>query len=277
MRRHLTVLLLLVLIAAPSAADKPALSPKEQKAFLDSRRRSGMMLGLFNGFISLLYAAEDVQVTCKDKDALYTPLESPFFDFYKPTWCEFFDAIARQTGTSWHYLGKGNHWKFTKPAPPLPYTLKLAPDWTVEPHGSEVNYRPKVQPVGMDIYIMGRYSADKKPDAEKLFTKVRESLAILWAQRINEKAQLKDMKKTKVDGVDALYWESPAPVPQVTWRQWVFVKDGRAFAIVSAIEKDNEEKLLPQVKTMVASFRVTSDKPAPKPETKDRKDKKDTR
>ena len=43
---------------------------------------------------------------------------------------------------------------------------------------------------------------------------------------------------------------------QLTWRQWVVLKDGCAFALLSALDAKNEAALLPDVEAMVQSFRV---------------------
>ena len=255
MRKGIALALTMLLMTSACPA-QPAPLGEKQKTFLASRLRSGSMMGSFKGFISLLYATGQATVSCDDKSALATDLRTPFHDFYKPTWSEFFDAIARQTNTSWHYRDEKWGWMFSKPAMPLPYTIKMARGWTRQVKGQEVNYYPPDVPVGMDVYIMGRYSAGTKEESDALFAKVRGALAMQFARLINKKAALKDMKTVKVDGVDALTYETPTPRPGTTWRQWAFVKHGRAFIIVSAIDKANERKILPQVEGMVKSFRV---------------------
>jgi hypothetical protein len=71
------------------------------------------------------------------------------------------------------------------------------------------------------------------------------------------------MKEVKVDGCDAVFWETQSPVrPNTTWRQWSFVKNGESFTIVSALDNKNADILWPQVQEMVASFHVTEPPPA---------------
>ena len=66
-----------------------------------------------------------------------------------------------------------------------------------------------------------------------------------------------EMRKVTVDSVEALYFQTPTPRAGVIWRQWVFVKNGRAIVIVSTLPDDNQQ-LLADVESMVKSFRVAS-------------------
>lgn len=240
---------------------RPSWHIDDPNAFLASRLRTGAMLGTFNGYCSLLYATRNVAIHTNDPKINQTRLWSPFPSDYAPTWAELFEAIARRTGSSFAFDANTHYWVFSKPPLPLPYSVKLAKGWKQDPRGEYVAYIPTIAPVGMDIYLCGRFSAkkDKKKDKAKLFTHVREELARRFARYFKKKVDVKDMTKVQVAGAEALYFQSPSPKrPTITWRQWVFVKDGHGIAIVSAIDQKNQEKLLPDVRAMVGSFRITA-------------------
>jgi len=98
-----------------SAKEGEALTPGEQASFL-AKRTSGGMIGTFNGYCSLLYAVHEVAIHTASKEVNQTSLTSPFPDFYKPTWREIFDSVARQTKSSWKHDPKRDYWVFAKPA-----------------------------------------------------------------------------------------------------------------------------------------------------------------
>jgi hypothetical protein len=155
----------------PASKDRKALSKEEQTAFLAKRTPSGMMLGSFDGYCSLLYATQDVCIHTESEEVNRTSLHSPFPEFYKPTWAELFGAIARQTKSSWNYDPKSDYWVFNKPSQPLPFTIDLAKGWKADDRGDYISYQPKIAPVGMDVYMMGTYSANTKK--ERQFAKIR--------------------------------------------------------------------------------------------------------
>lgn len=197
-------------------------------------------------------------MTTRSEEIWNVQLTTVFPKEYRPTYAEFFETMARQTRSHLTYDPKTpSGWLLEPPAMALPYTISLAEDWKPEDRGLFVAYVPRVQKVGMDIYMMGRYSGvyDEK--------KTRESIALTFANMLDQKASLMDMRGVKVNDADALYFETHAPKrPDVAWRQWVFIKNGEAFVIASSIEKANEAKLLPQVQAMVDSFKVTEPAPA---------------
>lgn len=228
------------------------LSQAEQEKILRSRVRSASMLGSFYEFNNLMYISDEPFLTTTSPAVAKMQLHTPYVTDYRPTVAENFECMARQTGTSVKYdptfLSK---WIAIPPAMPLPYTMEIAKDWTSENRNGYVAHFPKIQPVGMDVYILGRYSG---LTAEEL-TKVRDTYATNFAQHINPAAEIKSMKEVTVDGCNAIYYQTKPPKrPDGTWRQWSFVKDGQAFMIVSALEDKNSDLLLPQVESMVASF-----------------------
>jgi hypothetical protein len=193
-------------------------------------------------------------------DVAKIPLTTIHAKSYKPTNAELFETQARQTGTTIKYdptfLSK---WIAVPPAMPLPYTLKMSDGWHFEDRGLYAAYVPKIQPVGMDVYMMGRYS-ELTPEEMK---KVRVEKSFSFIKMFKPDATEQSLTEAKVDGCDAYYFECDSPhSPDKKWRQWCFIKNGQAFVIVSTIAQKNEEVLFPQVKAMVESFHVTEPPPA---------------
>ncbi len=237
------------------------LTQAAQDKILHERVKTATMLGSFYEFNNMLYTMGDGGpfLMTTSVEVANTKLQSPFAAKYLPTWAEFFESMARQTGTSIKYDPTFfSKWIATPPAMPLPYTIQLAKDWTSEDRNSYVANFPKIQPVGMDVYMFGRYSG---LSAEKV-REVRNDIALLFASHIDPSAKLESMKEVKVDGCDAIYYETKPPKrAESTWRQWSLVKDGQAFLIVSALADANSDILWPQVQSMVSSFHVNQ--PAP--------------
>jgi hypothetical protein len=257
------LLVLLGTVSAAPAQDKPEakpLSAEEQRRFLASRDTEPSLLGVANGsferFTNFYYTFKMVVIHSDDEKINDTKVFNTYPEFYKPTNAELFHLIQRQTRSVYRYDEKRNLWLFeAKPSPP-PYTIEMAKGWTAEDRGLYVKYTPPGAPVGMDIYMLGRFSAEK--DQEELFLKLREHYALQSVSALKD-VTVKDMTKVKVDGAEALYLEtSKVPRPNNTWRQWAFVRDGHVFVIVSSIDKDNEERLLPDVRAMVNSFKLTA-------------------
>jgi hypothetical protein len=243
---------------AQEKAEAKPLSAEEQRRFLASRDTEPRLLGVANGsferFASFYFTFKMVVIHSDDEKINDAKVFNTYPEFYKPTHAELFDLIRRQTRSVWRYDDKRALWLFEAKPSPLPYTLDLAKGWTAEDRGLYVKYTPPGAPVGMDIYMLGRFSAEK--DQEELFLKVREYYALKSVEALKD-VTVKDMTKVKVDGAEALYLEtSKVPRPNNTWRQWAFVRDGYAFVIVSSIDKDNEERLLPDVRAMVNSFKL---------------------
>lgn len=252
----LTSLSFFSLIAAEKTQPSPkagkALSEPERNEFL-KRRTSGRLAGKFSFLANMFYTVSDVNIEAP-KDVLDALIEVPFVAGYKPTWHELFDALGRATQTTWTYRPERNSWVFGKPAPALPYSFKLANNWTQEDQGGFLMCKPSTAPVGMDIYCMGSYSFEK--DAEKSFDGIRDKIALTFASRFSKDIQTKDMKKIIIDGVESLYFETPTNRAGVIWRQWVLVKNGIALAVVSAVDAKNEKAVLPDVEAMLKTLSV---------------------
>ncbi|MCL1919574.1 MAG: hypothetical protein FWG50_00625 [Kiritimatiellaeota bacterium] len=243
--------------AGADEAPRPvkALSEKEQAAFL-SKRTGGSMLGSFNGFCSLLYAACEVAIHTESQEINATQLKSFIPAFYKPTWREMFDAIALQTQSEWRYDAARGYWVFAKPQKPQArYSIEVASEWEQDNQGACICYRPPVAPVGMDIYTMGAYSSDDPEGANDLHKKVRDHFAVTFAKMFKEDVTPADMKEAAVNNYPALHFEINAQTG-IIWRQWVIVEAGKAFVIVSAIKPEHDAHIYPDVKKMMGSFKV---------------------
>jgi len=233
-----------------------ALSDKEQQAFLSSRSPAGQFVGTFSSFGSLLYAVNGIAIHTDSEDIGAVKLGPPYPSDYQATWREVFDSIAIQTKSHWTYDAKRNYWVFSYLRSPALYEIKTADGWKVRDEGVYVGYVPPTYPVGMDIYQLGFYSTDTKAEEPKLFEKIRDQIALQFASNFNKSIAVKDMQTELVDGSSALFFEAVSPIrKEVMWRQWVFVKNGKAFAIVSTLKKD-DTNLLDDVKSMIKSVRV---------------------
>ena len=239
--------------AKPEVPTGKALSESERAEFLARRTSGNIAPGSFSSIASLLYAVSEVSIDASAETAKVR-VQVPFAGGYAPTWRELFDALGRATQTNWSYNADKRSWIFAAPASALPYTLKLASNWTQEDQGGFLMCKPALAPVGMDIYYMGTYSFEK--NAEKSLRRIRDEVAMTFASRLNKDVDSGDMKKVNIDGSEALYFETPTPRPGVTWRQWVLVKNGLALAIVSAIDAANEKAILPDIEAMVKTLHV---------------------
>lgn len=169
---------------------------------------------------------------------------------------EFLETIARQTGTTSKQDAKYSRWNFEPPSMPLPYKLSMANGWHKQERGYYTAYIPKIAPVGMDIYMMGRF----KGLSDDQLKEIRNEQALWFADKVSPGATIAMMKIETVDGCEALSFEAKAPLEGRKWRQWAFVKDSQAFVIVSTLDDQNEAKLLPDVEAMIKSFHIV--KPA---------------
>src|SRR5438132_14211107 len=126
-----------------------------------------------------------------------------------------------------------------------PFSVTIPDKWTSRDMGVWMGYAPPTYPVGMDIYDFGTYSTDdKRPEAQvELWSKVKTFWAVNFASKVKRGVTPAEMKTVTVAGVDALYFESRGPRPGVIWRQWAFVKNGKAFYIISTLEEDDTKSL----------------------------------
>lgn len=232
-----------------------ALTADQQKALLSGRLNSGAVNGTFDSFTSLLFSFNNIAMHTEDAGINNTKLNSPFPEFYKPTLSELFDTIALQTQSSWKYDPKTNYWVFAKPALKKPYSLTIADKWDTQDMGIYTGYKPATFPVGMDVYYYGVYSSDDSKKASSLWERVRNIWALNFASNFKRGVKIDDLKKVTVDGVEALYFEGPAPRPGITFREWALIKNGKMFVIISTLPTEDKQSVA-DVEAMVKSFRV---------------------
>ncbi|MGD8451342.1 MAG: hypothetical protein PVJ57_05935 [Phycisphaerae bacterium] len=239
--------------------------PDRRARFLSSRRRSPMMMGSFDAMVSFWLAVHDVPVSCETEEVAETEMWTNFPEFYQPTWTEYFNAVARQTYTHWYYKDARLGFMFVEPSLPLPFFLEVADGWEVENYGHWIKFVPPQAPVGMDVYMLGEYSAEPGEDEAALFERVRREWALSWAHMLDPQCTVDAMTTVQVDGADALFWEGQHPETHVILRQWVFLKHGMCFAIFTAMAPELEDAIWPDVQAMVKSFTVTIAPPTTQP------------
>ena len=229
----------------------PDIDPEE---LLDSRFR-GLMGSTFNSLVSSSFAMADVWIYAAPRDAQDAQaldeleLEYTYPRFYRPTWREVFDHVARQMRGTWEWDTQKRQFRFqTGEVEPF-FGVKLADGWRREDRGLYVWHAPRDQDFGMDFYYFGHFTAD--PD---LFERVRVHFAEQSVSRWPDAPKASQMKLVKVGERESLYLKIDTPRPGGVWRQWSMVIDGHAFVIVSAMPKDKEAALVPAVEQMVSSF-----------------------
>ena len=245
-------------VQSPRAVTAADLGPEIDPVKLARAPYNGAsVFGTFDGFVSQCYAVANVWV--------YAPPNAPglaaanvgydYPPFYKPTWGEVFDHVARQMRCRWSFDAGNRQFKFEPADVPPPFGVAPDPGWRREDRGSYVWHAPADQPFGLDIYELGHYTAD--PGRPDLFRRVREYFAVRDVSGWPTPPTLGQMTVVKVAGADALYLRAPTPRPGGLWRQWSFVApDGHAYLIVSAMPADREAVVGPAVDRMVASFTV---------------------
>jgi hypothetical protein len=215
----------------------------------------------FRSFMSGLYAVADVWVYADgDEQKLYdTQLAYTYPEFYTPTYGELFDHVARQMRCNWEWNPTNRQFKFARTSDEPFFSVMLEKGWRREDRGMYVWHAPPDQDFGMDIYYFGHFTGDAA-----LAKKVRQHFAEQQVSMWPTPPTVKQMTESKVgaDKVDALYLRIDTPRPGGLWRQWSFVTAGHAFVIVSAMPKEKEAELAPQVDRMVQSFELTHRAPA---------------
>ncbi len=237
-----------------TAADRgPAVDPAKVAA---SPYNGLPLFRTFRSFTSNCYALADVWVcAAHDDPAVYDRnVGYDFPTFYRPTWGEVFDHVARQARCRWSFDPADRQFRFEPTDADPGYGVTLPAGWRREDRGLYVWHAPADQPFGLDVYEFGHYMPD--PARPDLADQVRAYFALRDVSRWPHPPTLAQMTTVKVAGADALYLRADTPRPGGLWRQWSVVVDGHAFLIVSAMPKDREPTLGPAVDRMVASFAV---------------------
>jgi hypothetical protein len=244
-----------------TSADRgPDLDPLK---FADTTFNGLALPGTFDSFVSSSYAIANVWVyAAGDSKAVYqTPVVYNYPDFYKPTWGEVFDAVARQTRCKWSWNPQNRQFKFEPTEDRPVFGVTLADGWQREDRGAYIWHAPKGKQFGMDIYDYGHFTfGTKNGDLPK---KVRAYYAVDSISNWPNAPTEKQMSVVKIGNNEALYLKTDTPRPGGVWRQWSLILGGHAYLIVSAMPKEEEKDLVPAIEKMVASFKV--DSPTTKP------------
>ncbi len=293
---HLLVLAFIYTVVSAAEPAKPSspeagrlalkvLSERELSAFLSQRVEAGLD-GSFGEFankfmvFSSMSAGKAVGLETKDAKVAEARLSPVFPGFYRPTLAQLFDMIAMQSRSSWSYVKENQFALSDSPAKGKPddnliiitfkanpsivvtrraYSIKLAEGWKRNDRGHwEMLVPPKVR-VGMDIYDMGRYSAETPFEQDELMKRVRLEVSQDWAAQIGKKLAAADFQTVKVGKFEALHFDAMIPSrlnKDVHWRQWVLTVGDRCFFIVSTLFPDQEKDILPDVNAMLASFEL---------------------
>ena len=140
---------------------------------------------------------------------------------------------------------------------PWPFTLKIADRWTARYQENQIAYIPPIAPMGMDVYVMGHFSADDPAKQDAVFAEAQKFTSETFARYFKTVVSEQDFSWTQVAGERAMYFEAFAPRrPSAKWRQWAFVKNGWCILVVSLIDRENEAQLFPDVQRMIATLEV---------------------
>jgi hypothetical protein len=263
----------------PEPATIKPLTKGQQEKLLKERLDGGMgnsFSSFSNMFLvmSRMKLSYGVGLMTGSRDIAKTELQPVFPKFYQPTLHEFLDAIALQTSSRWKYDSTGKYiqgdggngpveglaiFEFTATHREKPFEVTPAKGWKSTDKGNWMMYVPPMFPVGMDIYELGDYSSDDKTQEKELLAKVPIEVSLEWARRAKDKVDRKELKPAKVGPYDALYFETRMTLQggmEIRWRQWVFMAGNRCYFVVSTILPELEDRLFPDVKAMVASFRI---------------------
>lgn len=273
---------------APSKV-KP-LTAEQQDRLLNARLNGGMGYS-FSQFANMFLVSSRIKfgtgigLMTSSAEIAEAPLQSPFPENYKPTLRQFLDTIALQTSSDWEYDPSGKFiqgdfdretpidglaiYEFKKTERDKPFEITLEEGWEAIDKGNWVMHVPPSFPIGMDIYELGEFSSDKNMADQEFTEKIRLTVSLDWAQRLNENAKEDDLQPAKVGDFEALYYESLIPSQldkEIKWRQWVFLDGNKCYFIVSTILPEMEDDIYPDVEKMVASFRIKPTESAPSSE-----------
>jgi hypothetical protein len=115
--------------------------------------------------------------------------------------------------------------------------------------------------LGLNIHELGSYSSDDGTKENDLLKKVVAGVSLEWANRIKSGVDTTDLKPAKVGPYDALYFETLIPLRNgatIRWRQWAFSVGNKCYFAVSTILPQLEERIYPEVQTMLKSFQMES-------------------
>ncbi|GAB5466144.1 MAG: hypothetical protein Kapaf2KO_15800 [Candidatus Kapaibacteriales bacterium] len=247
-KKYIIIVATLFLISC-STKKKVTTNPCEKDRILyqDSLTTGMMGLGTFSKFKSYLYTTQIAKISTDNPIVEATRLKGLSDSKKFLSMNEIFNMIAYQTNSTWEFDTVSCYFVFSSP---MPFELGLAEGWTKGICDGGYIFKPSIAPVGMDVYFAG--FTDTSETQEDAMIRISKR----YAEPFNNDLKADDLQKIKLDNHIAYYYETNAQKKGVIWRQWAFVDDGLSFVIVSAIDSINNEKLLPDVKQMVNSFKI---------------------
>jgi hypothetical protein len=250
---------------------------KDQQANLLNERLVGGMGNSFRQFSNQFLAMSRINLSygvglmTPSQEIADMELQTVFPGFYKPTLREYLDVIALQTKSQWKYYPTSKYFhsevesgpvkdlaifEFTKTDRTKPFRVTLPKGWRSIDKGNWMMYVPPVFPLGVDIHELGSFSSDDNTD-NGLLKRVPREVSLEWAKRAKDVVDPKEIKPAKVGSYDALYFETMMPLRDgstVRWRQWVFMVENKCYCAVSTIFPQFEERIFPDVQSVLASF-----------------------
>ena len=266
--------------AADSPATFEALSEAQLEKLLNARLDGSLQFS-FRQFANMFLVSSritfgtGVGLMTESKKIADTELQPIYPASYRPTLRQFLDRIALQASATWKHDTTGKFISDTtggnKPLKDIaifefsesgkakrPYEVTLEKGWKTVDHGHWVMHVPPDFPIGMDIYQMGTYTPEDVEVTPEFIRKTRADISLSWAQRVRPETESKDLIPAKVGSYEALYFEAMIPSQlekEIKWRQWVFFVGNDAYFIVSTILPEFEDKIFPDVKKMISTFR----------------------
>lgn len=256
---------------------------KEQQNDLLKKRLDGGMGNSFRQFSNMFLVMSRINLSygvglmTPSQEIADSELQPVFPGFYKPTLQEYLDAIALQTKSQWKYDPTSKYFQsevesgpvedlaifeFTKTDRAKLFQVTLPKGWRSIDKGNWMMYVPPIFPLGMDIHELGTYSSDGKTEKD-LLRRVPGEVSMEWAKRTKDVVDPKEIKPAKVGPYEALYFETMMPLQDrstVRWRQWVFMVDNKCYCAISTIYPQFEERIFPDVQSMLASFAIKKPK-----------------
>ena len=196
------------------------LNPQELDSLLQKRIKFNTQ-GIFMNFAGKFAALSALQcdyclfLTTDSDKIKTTKLVSVYPEFYKPTLQEFLDNVAAQTKATWEHTSDEKKldseikelnltkdvaaFKLTTTDSTNTYEIDLAPDWKVEDRGMIDSYKPKICPIGLDIYDLGLFSTDDTEDLNKFYQKVKSGVSLQFAEIVTTSKKVTESSVKKAN------------------------------------------------------------------------------
>lgn len=256
------------------------LTTKEQSSLL-AHRINGALGGTFERFANMFVVSSSIStgttigLVTESSEIENSSFNPAFPTSYKPTIREFLEAIATQTGSSWSYdpSGKFIHtdkqlkkpikntaiFEFRKSEQPgsPPYAVSVPAHWKAIQKNGVTHYITSSEEPIVDIYEFGSYSGTNPDDDAQLQKSLPSEIALTWAKMIKPSATKDELKQTKLGKYEAVMFETVVTgkeQQQIMWRNWGVAVGNRGFAVLSTLRLSDDDKLFPDVRTMLDSL-----------------------